>query len=121
MELIRFFLDLTPHQLDVIRTVSTLIGVCIVPVLGFLLGWGIKLLRRVIKSSQSIITNTQREERINGKLHRVSVAEDMKRAMYNTEELAHLVADTPRVHGRRRGTPSNAIPTISHYEGVSDE
>ena len=121
MNLLEWFYSLTPHQLDAIRTLSTVIGVCIIPVLGFLLGWLIKIARHVRRDAEAANTNTRREDRINGKLYTVSIAEDMKRTMHNTEELTHLVADTPRVHGRRRGTPSNAVPIVSHYEGLEHE
>lgn len=78
--MIQWWLNRTPHELDVIRTGATVFGSALVPLLGLLLGYGIKLLRATRRDAEAAKKQTAHTERVGGELHTVSVTDYARHA-----------------------------------------
>jgi hypothetical protein len=119
---------LSAHQLDTVRTASIAIGSALVPIATFLLGWGIRILRRV--RADGVVTREQTSvgERVTGELHPVGVAEiardaaeHARHAVVSGEATRQEISDLGgwmRGAGRRR-QPTGAVPSI--YEGEPND
>jgi hypothetical protein len=127
---LEWWLSLTPHQLDVIRTIASVITGAFGGILIPLLGWGIKLLRANRRDSQTAVRNTQHEERVDGTLKPVSVTEYARQAAYASTDAADTGRQTGQatadlalwVKGKgRRREPTREVPTVSHYTGEPNE
>lgn len=117
--MVDWLLSLTDHQLNVLSTVFGVLA-SVATVFSIVAANFARLARRDAKRA---VANTQREERIDGDLHTVSVSQDTHRATHETHELrgeiVQLVAKP--VHGRRRNTPTNPVRTSSQYEGLNND
>jgi hypothetical protein len=116
---LQWWLNLTPHQLDVVRTIATVFGAAFVPFLSFLLGWGIRLLRITRRDAAQARAQTAHVEYVDGKEHSVSVTEYARHAAHagdravtageasrqETSDLAGWLTGT----GRRR-LPTSELP-----------
>lgn len=124
---VNWWLGLTAHQLDVVRTIATVFGGAFVPLLGLLLGWAIKLLRATRRDAEAAKQQTGHTEYIDGRQTVVGVVEYARRAdeqsnrAVNAGEAArHETGDLAqwlRGNGRYR-LPTSDLPRQepSHYE-----
>lgn len=80
--MVQWWLSLTPHQLDVIRTIATVFGSAFVPLLGLLLGWGIRLLRATRRDARDAAAQTAHTEFIDGEQRKVGVVEYARHAAH---------------------------------------
>lgn len=85
---LHWWLNLTAHQLDVVRTIATVIGSAFVPLVGLLLGWGIRLLRATRREAEAAKRNTEHTERVDGQQRSVSVTEYARHAAHAGYEAA---------------------------------
>lgn len=108
---IRWFLDRTPHQLDVLRTFTVLIGGGLVPVFGFILTW---LARGIRHNTRTTVEQTSTHQWIDGKLYTRGVAETGE---IIRGEISDLYNELPKVHGRRR-LPTTEIATQAAEDSI---
>lgn len=116
---LNWWLGLSAHQLDVVRTIATVIGSALVPILGFLLAWGIRLLRATRRDAEAAKKQTAHTEFVDGKEKVVSVTEYARHAAYAGDEAASAgeanatatrdLALWVRGTGRRR-LPTTEVP-----------
>lgn len=101
----KWFVGLTPHELDVLRTLALIVGSCFVPVSSFLLGWGIKLLRATARNARQASDQTAHVEWVDGRQRRVPVAEYARHSMLNSGAARQETADLGewvKGNGKRR-------------------
>lgn len=119
--------DLSAHQLDVLRTTSIIIGSALVPLLTFLLGWGVKLLRTVKRDAEAARKQTVHSEYIDGKQHPISVVDYARNAADSgrqaevsgaatRQEVSDLAGWVRGAGKRRQPTNTTPIQERSHYE-----
>lgn len=101
--------DLTAHQLDVLRTLGSVVGG-----LGGLAG-GVAAVFSILARywAKQAAHQTRREEFVDGTLHTLDVAEMSSNTMHATQEIRDLF---PREHGRRR-MPTTEIPLLGEEYG----
>lgn len=119
-------MSLSPHELDVLRTVAVCVGTGMSPLLAIGVGWAIKLLRHIRHDAEQARNNTEIGERSKGNVHAVSVAElardgseQARHAKVSGEATRQEVSDLAgwmRGTGRRR-QPTGTAPTLSRYQG----
>lgn len=109
----------TPHQLDVLRTLALVIGTGGVPVLGFLLGWAIKLLRHIRREATAAKQNTESSVWVDGQQHVVPVIDHIEAAAQETRDGFAWVRGTGRYRSMTQDVPR---VTMSNYvAGAPDE
>lgn len=109
---INWWLSLTAHQLDVVRTIATIIGSAFLPLLGFLLGWGIKLLRRIRHEAAGAKANTESSVLVEGKRYVVPIIDHIEAAAQETRDGFAWVKGNGRY---RQGTQDIPRVTMSNY------
>jgi hypothetical protein len=113
-QLIAPFESFTAHQLDVLRTLAACVGSALIPVMTFLLVWGVRLLRRVRKDATAAREQTVTRDFSGGVLKEVSVAETARHLALggaSTRPEPSEPADWSRGAGRRR-EPTRDVPRI---------
>lgn len=109
---LEWWFSLTPHQLDTIRTLATVVGVALVPLLGFLLGWSIKLLRHIKREATGAKANTESSLWVDGVMHTVPVIDHIEAAAQETRDGFAWVKGAGRYRQETRDVPRI---TMSNY------
>lgn len=118
--MIEWWLHRTAHELDVLRTMAAVFGGALIPLLTFLLGWGIRLLRATRKDAAAAREQTAHTEYVNGQQRSVPVVDYARHAAHvgeaNRQETTDLT-EWVRGSGRRR-LPTASVPRAeeSRYE-----
>lgn len=85
---LHWWLNLTPHELDAVRTIATVITGAFGGILIPLLGWGIRLLRATRKDAEAAKRQTVHTEYVDGTAKEVSVTEYARHAAHAGYEAA---------------------------------
>lgn len=120
---IHWWLSLTPHQLDVVRTIATIIGSAFLPLLGFLLGWGIRLLRRIRHEAAGAKANTESSVWVDGEQHVVPVIDHIEAAAQETRDGFAWVKGSGRYRSMTQDVPrvtmSNHVPSQTAHSNAA--
>lgn len=106
MNILRWYLSLTDHELNALGTAFAMLA-SVSSILGI---WTARWARLAWHNARDTKDQTRRVETIDGKEHIVTVSQDAHHASHETSDLRAELSPL-RLHGRRRNTPTNPVPT----------